>query len=140
MADEQNFDVAMSEDEWRKKLTPEQFHVLRQHGTERAGTSPLDKNYKPGQYHCAGCGAPLFEADTKYNSGSGWPSFYEPMDGAVDTSSDRSYFMVRTEVHCQKCGGHLGHVFEDGPPPTHLRYCMNGCALDFKPADEAEKK
>jgi len=140
MADEQNFDVAMSEDEWRKKLTPEQFHVLRQHGTERAGTSPLDKNYKPGQYHCAGCGAPLFEADTKYNSGSGWPSFYEPMDGAVDTSSDRSYFMVRTEVHCQKCGGHLGHVFEDGPKPTGLRYCMNGCALDFRPAEEPEKK
>lgn len=136
MADEQNFDVAMSEDEWRKKLTPEQYQVLRKHGTERAGTSPLDKNYKPGTYYCAGCGAPLFEAETKFNSGSGWPSFYEPMDGAVKTSTDRSFFMTRTEVHCQKCGGHLGHVFDDGPKPTGLRYCMNGCALDFKPMEE----
>jgi peptide-methionine (R)-S-oxide reductase len=140
MADDQNFAVSMSDEEWRKKLTPEQFQVLRKHGTERAGTSPLDKNYKPGTYYCAGCGEPLFESDTKFNSGSGWPSFYEPMDGAVDTSTDRSYFMTRTEVHCHKCGGHLGHVFEDGPQPTGLRYCMNGCALDFKPEDEAEKK
>jgi peptide-methionine (R)-S-oxide reductase len=140
MADDKNFEVAMSDDEWRKKLTPEQYQVLRKHGTERAGTSPLDKNYKPGTYVCAGCGTPLFESDTKFNSGSGWPSFYEPMDGAVDTTTDRSYFMVRTEVHCQKCGGHLGHVFEDGPKPTGLRYCMNGCSLDFKPAEDAEKK
>jgi peptide-methionine (R)-S-oxide reductase len=140
MAQDKTFDVSLSEDEWRKKLTPEQFHVLRKHGTERAGTSPLDKTYEPGTYYCAGCGAPLFEADTKFNSGSGWPSFYEPMDGAVDTTTDRSFFMTRTEVHCQKCGGHLGHVFEDGPQPTGLRYCMNGCALDFKPEGETEKK
>ncbi|HVH82424.1 MAG TPA: peptide-methionine (R)-S-oxide reductase MsrB [Stellaceae bacterium] len=138
MANDKNFDVSMSDEEWRKKLTPEQFQILRKHGTERAGTSPLDKNYNPGKYFCAGCGAPLFESDTKYNSGSGWPSFYEPMDGAVETTVDRSFFMTRTEVHCQKCGGHLGHVFEDGPQPTGLRYCMNGCALDFKP--EGEKK
>jgi len=138
MADDKQFDVALSEEEWRKKLTPEQFQVLRKHGTERAGTSPLDKKYEPGKYYCAGCGAPLFESDTKFNSGSGWPSFYEPMDGAVETDTDRSYFMVRTEVHCQKCGGHLGHVFDDGPQPTGQRYCMNGCALDFKPEDGAE--
>jgi peptide-methionine (R)-S-oxide reductase len=140
MAKDKVFDVALSEDDWRKKLTPEQYQVLRKHGTERAGTSPLDKKYDPGTYHCAGCGAPLFVGDTKFNSGSGWPSFYEPMDGAVETTTDRSFFMTRTEVHCQKCGGHLGHVFDDGPKPTGLRYCMNGCALDFKPKDEAEKK
>jgi peptide-methionine (R)-S-oxide reductase len=140
MADDNKFDVTMSEDEWRKKLTPDQYQVLRKHGTERAGTSPLDHFYEPGTYYCAGCGAPLFEADTKFNSGSGWPSFYEPKDGAVETSTDRSYFMTRTEVHCQKCGGHLGHVFEDGPKPTGLRYCMNGCALDFKPEDEGKTK
>ena len=136
MAKDKVFDVALDDDVWRKKLTPEQFHVLRKHGTERAGASPLDKKYDPGAYHCAGCGAPLFASDTKFNSGSGWPSFYEPMEGAVDTETDRSFFMSRTEVHCQKCGGHLGHVFDDGPKPTGLRYCMNGCALDFKPAPE----
>jgi peptide-methionine (R)-S-oxide reductase len=143
MANDKEFEIALSEDEWRKKLTPEQFHVLRKHGTERAGTSPLDKTYKPGTYFCAGCGAPLFVADTKFNSGSGWPSFYEPMDGAVDTTTDRSFFMTRTAVHCQKCGGHLGHVFDDGPQPTGQRYCMNGCALDFRPEEgkpEPEKK
>ncbi|HXP02907.1 MAG TPA: peptide-methionine (R)-S-oxide reductase MsrB [Stellaceae bacterium] len=132
MAKAKNFEVSMSEEEWRKKLTPEQFHILRKHGTERAGISPLDKKYDPGTYYCAGCGAPLFTADTKFNSGSGWPSFYEPMDGAVETDTDRSFFMTRTEVHCQKCGGHLGHVFDDGPQPTGLRYCMNGCSLDFR--------
>ena len=134
MASDKEFDVAMSDEEWKKKLTPEQFHVLRKHGTERAGTSPLDHFYEPGTYYCAGCGAPLFDSDTKFNSGSGWPSFYEPKDGAVETSTDRSFFMTRTEVHCQKCGGHLGHVFDDGPKPTGQRYCMNGCALDFKAA------
>jgi peptide-methionine (R)-S-oxide reductase len=139
MAETKNFDVALSEDEWRKKLSPEQYQVMRKHGTERAGASPLDKNYKPGTYVCAGCGEPLFDSETKFNSGSGWPSFYEPKDGAVDTTTDRSFFMTRTEVHCQKCGGHLGHVFEDGPKPTGLRYCMNGCALDFKPEGEGEK-
>jgi peptide-methionine (R)-S-oxide reductase len=136
MASDKTFDVSMSEDEWRKKLTPEQYHVMRKHGTERAGASPLDHVYEPGKYYCAGCGAPLFEADTKFNSGSGWPSFYEPMDGAVETSTDRSFFMTRTEVHCQKCGGHLGHVFDDGPKPTGQRYCMNGCALNFEPEEK----
>jgi peptide-methionine (R)-S-oxide reductase len=140
MAKDKQFDVALSEDEWRKKLTPEQFHVLRKHGTERAGASPLDHHYKPGTYYCAGCGEPLFVSDTKFNSGSGWPSFYEPMDGAVETETDRSFFMSRTEVHCQKCGGHLGHVFDDGPKPTGLRYCMNGCALDFRPEDDKAKE
>jgi peptide-methionine (R)-S-oxide reductase len=139
MAKDKNFEVSMSDEEWRKKLTPEQFHILRKHGTERAGTSPLDKKYDPGTYYCAGCGAPLFTADTKFNSGSGWPSFYQPMDGAVETDTDRSFFMTRTEVHCQKCGGHLGHVFDDGPQPTGQRYCMNGCSLDFRPeGDKAE--
>ena len=140
MANDKEFGVAMSDEEWKKKLTPEQFQVLRKHGTERAGASPLDHFYEPGTYYCAGCGAPLFDSDTKFNSGSGWPSFYQPMDDAVETSTDRSFFMVRTEVHCQKCGGHLGHVFEDGPQPTGLRYCMNGCALDFKPAEKGEEK
>ena len=140
MANDKEFGVAMSDEEWKKKLTPEQFQVLRKHGTERAGASPLDHFYEPGTYYCAGCGAPLFDSDTKFNSGSGWPSFYQPMDDAVETSTDRSFFMVRTEVHCQKCGGHLGHVFEDGPQPTGLRYCMNGCALDFKAAEKGEEK
>jgi len=141
MAKDKNFEVSMSDDEWRKKLTPEQFHILRKHGTERAGTSPLDHHYEPGTYYCAGCGAPLFVSETKFNSGSGWPSFYEPVDGAVETETDRSFFMTRTEVHCQKCGGHLGHVFDDGPQPTGLRYCMNGCSLDFRPGDgKAEPK
>lgn len=140
MANDKEFGVAMSDEEWKKKLTPEQFQVLRKHGTERAGASPLDHFYEPGTYYCAGCGAPLFDSDTKFNSGSGWPSFYQPMDDAVEISTDRSFFMVRTEVHCQKCGGHLGHVFEDGPQPTGLRYCMNGCALDFKAAEKGEEK
>ena len=138
--DDKAFEVSMSDDEWRRKLTPEQFAVLRDHGTERAGASPLDKKYDPGTYYCAGCGTPLFTAKTKFNSGSGWPSFYEPVDGAVETQTDRSFFMSRTEVHCQKCGGHLGHVFDDGPQPTGQRYCMNGCALDFKPEGEDENK
>ena len=132
----ENYEVALSDDEWRKRLTPEQYTVLRRHGTERAGTSPLDKNYDPGIYHCAGCGQPLFTADTKFNSRSGWPSFWEPLEGAVETQSDRSFFMVRTEVHCRNCGGHLGHVFEDGPEPTGLRYCMNGVSLNFQPGED----
>jgi len=111
--------------------------VLRQHGTERAGSSALDKKYDPGVYYCAGCGQPLFEAATKFNSGSGWPSFTKPLDGAVETQTDRSHFMTRNEVHCQRCGGHLGHVFEDGPRQAGgLRYCMNGLSLDFKPGEE----
>jgi peptide-methionine (R)-S-oxide reductase len=130
-----DFEVTLSDEEWRQKLNPAQYQVLRHHGTERAGSSPLDKKYDPGVYYCAGCGQPLFEAATKYNSRSGWPSFYEPIEGAVETETDRSHFMVRTEAHCSKCGGHLGHVFDDGPKPTGLRYCMNGLSLDFH-ADE----
>ena len=137
---ETSYAVTKSDAEWRQLLTQEQYQVLRRHGTERAGTSPLDKRYDPGRYLCAGCGQALFGADTKFDSGSGWPSFFQPKDGAVDTTTDRSFFMTRTEVHCQKCGGHLGHVFDDGPQPTGQRYCMNGCALDFHPKDEAEKK
>lgn len=128
------FQVTKTDSEWQQELTPEQFRVLRKHGTERAGTSPLDKTYDAGTYVCAGCGQPLFESDTKFNSGTGWPSFYAPIEGNVDTTTDRSLFMTRTEVHCSRCGGHLGHVFNDGPKPTGLRYCMNGVSLEFKPA------
>jgi peptide-methionine (R)-S-oxide reductase len=125
------FAVALGEEEWRRKLSPPQYRVLREHGTERAGSSPLDKEYSQGIYHCAGCGQPLFASDTKFNSGTGWPSFSAPVEQAVETQTDRSLFMARTEVHCSHCGGHLGHVFDDGPQPTGLRYCMNGAALDF---------
>ncbi len=128
-----NFEVSLSDAEWRQRLSPEQYRVLRQHGTERAGTSPLDKEYRPGTFACAGCGRELFQAETKFNSGTGWPSFWQPLDGAVGTTTDRSFFMTRTEVHCARCGGHLGHVFEDGPAPTGLRYCMNGVSLKFEP-------
>jgi len=127
-------EVEQSDEAWREKLTPAQFAVLREHGTERAGTSPLNVEKRDGMYVCAACGNPLFDADTKFDSGTGWPSFFAPKEGAVETSQDRKFFMVRTEVHCAKCGGHLGHVFPDGPQPTGQRYCMNGVALDFKPA------
>lgn len=129
----QEFEVKKTEQEWREILTPEQFNVLRKHGTERAGTSPLDKLYDKGTFVCAGCELPLFTADTKFNSGTGWPSFFAPIDEAIETTVDRSFFMTRTEVHCRRCGGHLGHVFNDGPKPTGLRYCMNGVALKFVP-------
>ena len=125
------FAVAMSGEEWQRKLSPAQYRVLREHGTERAGSSPLDKEYGEGIYHCAGCGQPLFASDTKFNSGTGWPSFSAPIEQAVETQTDRSLFMTRTEVHCSRCGGHLGHVFDDGPQPPGLRYCMNGAALAF---------
>jgi peptide-methionine (R)-S-oxide reductase len=131
-----SFEVTKTEEEWRKLLTPEQYYVLRKHGTERAHTSPLDKTYTEGVYVCAGCGQVLFSSQTKFNSGTGWPSFYAPVDGKVGTSSDRSFFMVRTEVHCSRCGGHLGHVFNDGPKPTGLRYCINGVSLDFEVVTE----
>jgi peptide-methionine (R)-S-oxide reductase len=127
------FEVTKTEDEWRKLLTPEQFHVLRKHGTERAHTSPLDKVYDRGTFHCAACDLPLFVSETKFNSGTGWPSFYAPLEGATDVTVDRSLFMTRTEVHCHRCGGHLGHVFNDGPQPTGQRYCMNGVSLKFVP-------
>jgi peptide-methionine (R)-S-oxide reductase len=128
------FEVIKSEEEWRKTLTPDQFHVLRKHGTERAFTSSLDKQYAGGTYVCAGCELPLFTSDTKFNSGTGWPSFFAPIEGAIATTVDRSLFMTRTEVHCSRCGGHLGHVFNDGPAPTGQRYCMNGVAMKFVPA------
>jgi len=132
-AAEEQFPVAKTDAEWRQQLTAEQYHVLREHGTERAGTSPLNKEKRTGVFVCAGCGQPLFEAATKYESGTGWPSFWKPLDGAVETKEDRALFMTRTEVHCSQCGGHLGHVFEDGPQPTGLRYCMNGAAMKFEP-------
>ena len=132
-----SFSVSLSDDEWRRKLTPAQFKVLREHGTERAGSSPLDKQYDPGVYHCAGCGQPLFSSDTKFNSRTGWPSFWAPLDKATESQTDRSLFMTRTEVHCSRCGGHLGHVFEDGPEPTGQRYCMNGVSLEFTPGERA---
>jgi peptide-methionine (R)-S-oxide reductase len=132
------FEIVKTDQEWQQILTPEEFRVLRKHGTERAGTSPLDKNYAPGTYVCAACDLPLFTSETKFNSGTGWPSFYAPIEGGVDTSVDRSLFMTRTEVHCHRCGGHLGHVFEDGPKPTGLRYCMNGVALKFMPGSSAQ--
>ncbi len=126
--------IKKSDAEWKRELSPEAFRVLRKHGTERAGTSPLDKNYSPGTYVCAGCGTPLFASDTKFNSGTGWPSFYAPIEGAVETSTDYVLFYPRTEVHCAKCDGHLGHVFDDGPAPTGKRFCMNGVSMKFSPA------
>ncbi|MCU0756797.1 MAG: peptide-methionine (R)-S-oxide reductase MsrB [Xanthomonadales bacterium] len=133
-ADTSNFPFRLSDAEWKQRLTPEQYRVLRDHGTERAGSSPLDREKRPGVFHCAGCDHPLFDMATKYDSGTGWPSFWDPLPGAIGTRTDRSFFMVRTEVHCANCGGHLGHVFTDGPKPTGLRYCMNGVAMVFKPA------
>jgi peptide-methionine (R)-S-oxide reductase len=127
------FEITKPDAEWKKLLTPEQYYVLRQHGTERAGTSPLDKVYAPGTYVCAGCDLPLFSSTTKFDSRTGWPSFYAPLEKAIGTSVDKSFFATRTEVHCRRCGGHLGHVFDDGPKPTGLRYCMNGVALKFQP-------
>jgi peptide-methionine (R)-S-oxide reductase len=128
------FEVTKTENEWREILTPDQFRVLRKHGTERAGSSPLDKQYDAGIYACAGCDLPLFASSTKFDSGTGWPSFYAPIEGSIGTTTDRSLFIARTEVHCRRCGGHLGHVFKDGPAPTGKRYCMNGVSLKFIPA------
>jgi len=130
----QDFEVTLSEAEWRKRLTPAEFRVLREGGTERAFTSPLNKEKRKGTFVCAGCALPLYSSDTKFESGTGWPSFYRPLDNAIVTRPDRSLMMVRTEVLCRRCGGHLGHVFDDGPPPTGKRYCMNGVAMDFRPA------
>jgi peptide-methionine (R)-S-oxide reductase len=134
--DAQTFEVTYSDQEWRQRLTPEQYYVLRAHGTEPPGSSPLDHEKRAGTFVCAGCDLALFASATKFDSGTGWPSFYAPLEGAIGTSEDRSLFFIRTEVHCRRCGGHLGHVFEDGPPPTGLRYCMNGVALKFVPAAE----
>ncbi len=135
-ASKNEFEINKTEEEWQKILTPEQFQVLRKHGTERAHTSPLDKQYGKGTFVCAGCDLPVFSSTTKYDSGTGWPSFHTPIENAIATSIDRSFFTTRTEVHCRRCGGHLGHVFNDGPQPTGKRYCMNGIALKFVPAAE----
>lgn len=128
--------IEKTDAEWRASLTPEQYQVTRQHGTERAFTSPLNLEKRDGTYHCVACGEPLFSADTKYESGSGWPSFFAPVsEDTIGTSVDHKLGVARTEIHCAKCGAHLGHVFPDGPRPTGLRYCTNGIALDFQPKD-----
>lgn len=129
-----NFKVTHSPAEWKRLLGPQRYHVLREAGTERAFTSPLLNEHRKGTFACAGCALPLFASSTKFESGTGWPSFWKPLAGAVSTKTDRSLLMQRTEVLCSRCGGHLGHVFDDGPKPTGLRYCMNGLALSFKPA------
>jgi len=131
------FKVTKSDAEWRRILTPQQFQVLRKHGTEPAGSSPLDKVYDPGTYHCAGCDQALYDSKTKFDSRTGWPSFWKPIDNAVGTSTDYKLVYPRSEVHCSRCGGHLGHVFKDGPEPTGLRYCMNGVALKFEAKKDA---
>ncbi len=127
-------------EQWRKTLTTEQFAVLREHATERPGSSPLNYEHRKGMFVCAGCGQPLFSSDKKYESGSGWPSFWKPEEGAIETTTDRSHGMVRVEMHCSRCGGHLGHIFEDGPEPTGLRHCTNGTALNFIAEDQANSK
>jgi peptide-methionine (R)-S-oxide reductase len=127
----ETFEVTKTDAEWRKILSPEAYDVLRREGTERPFTSPLNEEHRKGTFACAGCDLPLFSSETKFDSGTGWPSFYRPLPNAVGTSSDNSFLMSRTEVHCRRCGGHLGHVFEDGPAPTGLRYCMNGVAMTF---------
>lgn len=133
-ASAQTFEVTLSDDEWQARLSPEAYQVLRHEATERAFSSPLDTEKRAGMFHCAGCDLPLFSSDAKYDSGTGWPSFWQPLDNAVGTRPDPGLFGSRTEVHCRRCGGHLGHVFDDGPQPTGLRYCMNGVAMTFRPA------
>jgi peptide-methionine (R)-S-oxide reductase len=130
----ETYEVTHTDAEWKKLLSPNQFAVLRLAATERPYTSPLDKEKREGTFACAGCDLPLFSSKTKFDSGTGWPSFYAPLENAVGTTDDRSFGMVRTAVHCHRCGGHLGHIFKDGPPPTGLRYCMNGIAMTFKAA------
>ena len=126
-----------TDSEWRATLTPQQYKVLRGHGTEPPGSSALNVEKRDGTFACAGCGHPLFSADTKFESGTGWPSFFKPLEGSVETTTDRSFGMARVEVHCKNCGGHLGHLFPDGPQPTGMRYCMNGTALAFEPEPAA---
>jgi peptide-methionine (R)-S-oxide reductase len=129
----ERFPVTHSDAEWRDRLTPEAYRVLRKHGTERAGTSPLEQEHRKGTFLCAACGQAVFASATKFDSGTGWPSFFAPIEGAVETKTDRTLLIPRTEVHCSRCGGHLGHVFEDGPAPTGQRYCMNGVSMSFQP-------
>jgi peptide-methionine (R)-S-oxide reductase len=133
-ADAASFEIVKSDEEWRRLLRPAAYNVLRRQGTERPFTSPLNNEHRKGTFACAGCDLPLFSSETKFDSGTGWPSFYQPLPNAVETSTDHLLIIARTEVHCRRCGGHLGHVFKDGPPPTGLRYCMNGVALTFVPA------
>jgi peptide-methionine (R)-S-oxide reductase len=133
-AAERKFPLKLTDAEWRKRLTPKQYAVLRKEDTEPAGSSPLNREKRNGTYVCAGCGLPLFSSATKYDSGTGWPSFWRPLSNAVGTREDNKLFFTRTEVHCRRCGGHLGHVFDDGPKPTGLRYCLNGLSLKFRPA------
>jgi peptide-methionine (R)-S-oxide reductase len=133
-ASEGSFEYRLSDGEWRQKLSPAAYKVLRKEDTERPYSSPLNKEKRAGTFACAGCDLPLFSSDTKFESGTGWPSFWQPLKEAIGTTTDTSYFMTRTEVHCRRCGGHLGHVFDDGPKPTGLRYCINGLALKFLPA------
>ncbi len=128
-----DYPFTLSDAEWRTRLTPEQYQVMRHHGTERPGSCGLLREKRPGTFRCAGCGQPLFEGGTKFESGTGWPSFDAPLEGALGVTRDISHGMVRTEVHCANCGSHMGHVFPDGPPPTGLRYCINGVALAFDP-------
>jgi peptide-methionine (R)-S-oxide reductase len=133
--DSKAFSDSRSDAEWQAALSPEQYAILRQHGTEMRGSSPLNREKRAGEFLCAGCGQKLFASETKYESGTGWPSFFAPLGGAVETEVDRTHLMTRTEVHCSRCGGHLGHVFDDGPAPTGQRYCMNGAAMTFVPTD-----
>jgi peptide-methionine (R)-S-oxide reductase len=133
-AQSETFEITRTEAEWRAMLTSAEYRVMREEGTERAGSSPLDKVYDPGVYLCRGCDLPLYDASTKYDSGTGWPSFYAALDGAIGTKQDRKLFMLRTECHCRRCGSHLGHIFDDGPRPTGKRHCLNGVSLVFQRA------
>jgi peptide-methionine (R)-S-oxide reductase len=136
----ESFEVTKTPEEWRKLLSSQQYYVLREEGTERPFSSPLNNEKRAGTFYCAACDLPLFSSRTKYDSGTGWPSFWQPLENAVGTREDNSLFLgARTEVHCRRCGGHLGHVFDDGPPPTGKRYCMNGVAMTFKPGESGGK-
>jgi peptide-methionine (R)-S-oxide reductase len=137
---DKTYPVTRTDAEWRKLLTAEQYQVMRRHGTEAPGSCALLSEKRAGTFSCAGCGQPLFASATKFESGTGWPSFNDPIEGALETTEDRSYGMVRTEVHCANCGSHMGHVFPDGPPPTHQRYCINGVAINFAPAGEGKRQ